>query len=144
MKTWYNDATTNFQTFRKTIVVEGATGTNKHTPGPWEHGRMLLPPKSKDRRCGFVVNGPDVTDDLPTRICDLRVPRGIDGFAEGEANARLIAAAPELLSALEAMVEMFESHITGKPGPDDAAERWDRARDAVSKAKGCLMTLKRD
>lgn len=74
---------------------------DKHTPGPWEYDRMLLPPNTKDRRCGFVVNGPDKPDDdLPTRICDLRVPRGVSGFAEGEANARLIAAAPELLVAL--------------------------------------------
>ncbi len=71
---------------------------SKHTPGPWEQSRMLLSPKAKDRRCGFVVNGPDKPDDLPTRICDLRVPQGVSGFEEGEANAKLIAAAPELLS----------------------------------------------
>jgi len=69
----------------------------KHTPGPWKADRMLISPKAKDRRPGFVVNGPDRRNDLPIRICDLRVPAGLDGLAVGEANARLIAAAPDLL-----------------------------------------------
>jgi len=50
------------------------------------------------------------------------------------ANARLIAAAPELLAALELMVDMFERHINGQEGPDDAADRWDAARAAIDKA----------
>jgi hypothetical protein len=73
----------------------------KHTPGPWVAARMLLSPSAKDRRCGWVVNGPDAdADSLPVRICDLRAPYGVGGFAEGEANAHLIAAAPTMLEAL--------------------------------------------
>jgi hypothetical protein len=41
----------------------------------------------------------------------------------------------ELLIALKRMVEMFELHIDGKEGPDDAADRWDKARLAISKAE---------
>jgi hypothetical protein len=79
--------------------------TTEHTPGPWEFSKMLLPSKVKDRRCGFVVNGPESHrlkwgEELPTRVCDLRTPRGFNGYSEGEANARLIAAAPELLEEL--------------------------------------------
>mgnify|MGYP000971380293 CR=1 FL=1 len=48
----------------------------------------------------------------------------------------LIAAAPELLSSLIDMVDMFERHISGKIGPENAAERWDNARDAIAKATG--------
>jgi len=32
------------------------------------------------------------------------------------------------------MVDMFERHIEGRPGPDDAADRWDCARAAIEKA----------
>ena len=40
-----------------------------------------------------------------------------------------------LVESLKEMVEMFERHICGKEGPDDAAARWDRARDILAKAK---------
>jgi hypothetical protein len=101
--------------------------TTTHTPGPWIAKRMLLAKSSKDRRSGFVVNGPDVTvgpdcDEplqLPVRVCDLRVPAGMGGFAEGEANARLIAAAPELLDLLARalpFVEDAETDPAYKPG----------------------------
>lgn len=112
MKTWYNDATTNFQTFRNETVEDRPTMPIAHTPGPWEYGRMLVSPKAKDRRCGFVVNGPDTPDDLPTRICDLRVPQGFSGFAEGEANARLIAAAPEMLDCLVSLLDWCREHTS--------------------------------
>ena len=101
-----------------------------HTLGPWEAERMRLTPQDKDRRSGFVVNGPDVSDALPVRICDLRVPQGMTGFAEGEANARLIAAAPELLAALEnatdAMAREDFGTITLLP----------KLRAAISRARG--------
>ena len=100
-----------------------------HTPGPWEYSRMRLPPKEKDRRCGFVVNGPDVSDDLPVRVCDLRCPVGVDGFSEGEANARLIAAAPDLLAALQ--------YIAGwQPENWNPETARDMARAAIAKAEG--------
>jgi hypothetical protein len=47
-----------------------------------------------------------------------------------EANARLIAAAPELLEALESMVEMVEMNGFGK------AYAMDIARAAIEKARG--------
>lgn len=101
--------------------------TATHTPGPWEYHRMLLPTNSKDRRCGFVVNGPDAIVgpdcdeplELPVRICDLRVPAGIDGYREGEANAKLIALSPKLLDLLARalpFVEDAETDPAYKPG----------------------------
>jgi len=67
----------------------------QHTPGPW------------------LVTGPFDTNDYDdsegwyrieaARTLDLRVCRSADGYVEGEneANARLIAAAPDLLKALQ-------------------------------------------
>lgn len=101
-----------------------------HTPGPWKSERLINPPKAKDRRCGFVVNGPDAQP-LPIRICDLRVPSGVGGFSEGEANARLIAAAPDLLAALE----LCERALT--PSRTDAGLiAADEARAAIAKTRG--------
>lgn len=81
---------------------------SKHTPGPWKADRMFNPPKAKNRTSGFIVNGPETGELLPDRICDMRVPPGLR-FREFEANARLIAAAPELLEALIACLRDCES-----------------------------------
>jgi len=76
-----------------------------HTPGPWE----------VDREQGG--GGRFVRDRHRTLIADAfhkTVP--ID---ERAANARLIAAAPELLAALKAYVEWFGgAHVHGCPADD--------------------------
>ena len=105
----------------------------KHTPGPWTHLRMKLGPKQKDRRCGFVINGPDRCELLPIRVCDLRVPPGMGGFGEGEANARLIAAAPDLLAALR---HLLEDAVALNMGESDRSGVLAEARAAIDKATG--------
>lgn len=37
-----------------------------------------------------------------------------------------------LLASLVEMEEMFSRRVDGRIGPDDAAERWDRARAAIA------------
>ena len=49
----------------------------------------------------------------------------------GEANARLIAAAPDLLAALKAMVDRWEPDCSGQD-----RIMWENARDAITKAEG--------
>lgn len=114
------------------------TNTAQYTRGPWTRARMLLPPRAKDRRCGFVVNGPEAAEQsLPTRICDLRVPIGINGFSEGEANACLIAAAPEMLEALRLLVLEFKDVTPRSPAVDMARRcALDTARAAIARAEG--------
>ncbi len=114
--------------------------TTQHTPGPWEFSKMLLPSKVKDRRCGFVVNGPESHrlqwgEELPTRVCDLRTPRGFNGYSEGEANARLIAAAPELLDTLKLLFEDWVT-LVGDDCEDneDVRRIWQACQDALTKA----------
>lgn len=94
-----------------------------HTPGPWNVG-LTLPEGAIRIECD---GGPFIAS---VRFSANRDER------EAQANASLIAAAPELLEALASMVEMFERHMDGRPGPDDAAQRWDAARAAISKAEG--------
>lgn len=81
----------------------------QHTPGPWHH----------DETWGLIKAGK--LDDC-TDICALH-----SGIV---ANARLIAAAPELLEALQAMVRL---HDSGDFGPVDPI---DMAMAAIAKAKG--------
>ena len=60
---------------------------------------------------------------------------------EREANARLIAAAPELLEALREMVAgdaeaIEEAEALGVPFPDDMLNTYRRAVAAIAKATG--------
>jgi hypothetical protein len=61
---------------------------NKHTPAPWSFGHNI----------GVYAEG-------NTHIADISPSKNFD---ETLANAKIIAAAPELLEALKAMVEVFE------------------------------------
>jgi hypothetical protein len=90
----------------------------KHTPGPWIIDRD-----------GF--NDPGALDGGD----NLRRVLRWDAFArrhtdEAEANARLIAAAPELLDALQVMAKTFE----GLAAIHNDAYR--QARAAIAKATG--------
>lgn len=77
-----------------------------HTPGPWTADRMILG-ASKDRRSGFIVNGPDA-DPLPVRICDIRCSPE-SPFSASQANAALIAAAPALRAERDALREQVRA-----------------------------------
>jgi hypothetical protein len=57
-----------------------------HTPGPWDWDCGIVPP-----------DGPERYSDIYTEGGDLIIARFNDLIPEGLANARLIAAAPELL-----------------------------------------------
>lgn len=83
---------------------------NKHTPGPWEHVGD-----------GDVMAPFDATDKWYVAIA-------YDGLPDGqhEANARLIAAAPDLLESLEAVIKVA----------DRDTDVFNRAKAAIAKARG--------
>ena len=88
----------------------------KHTPGPWEYG--------EERGCCREIhadNGPELYAIAQTRHGDPEIC---------EANARLIAAAPDLLDELETLVR----YAQGADIPPNVAV--DRARAAIAKATG--------
>lgn len=97
-------------------------GTGKHTPGPWEAEPDLLPRSGK--RWKVTAATPK-----PPRRYTVTVVVNYDKTDEttAEADARLIAAAPELLAACEAMLKRFGMHSDGCVK---------LAADAVAKAKG--------
>jgi len=115
----------------------------KHTPAPWQ----LLQRITIDGEDCLMVGG---GDDGSMIVADIRT-RFSDVYSESEsANARLIAAAPELLDALSAMVavmhatydkldeyvaagdDMLRNPLANKQVQDIA----DMATDALTKAIG--------
>jgi len=101
----------------------------KHTPGPWSYRSEL------HDDWGFVRAGRFL-------ICQARDPRYMDnehlaqcrevGRDPWEANARLIAAAPDLLDALK----LLESAARILPPNIDPSSPLAQARAAIAKAEG--------
>ena len=82
----------------------------KHTPGPWEPIKLNSAPLGL-----WAVNAPGYGGRNPL-VCGMEYSKGGPILhAESEANARLIAAAPDLLAALdEAYGELLaDSHRDG-------------------------------
>lgn len=98
----------------------------KHTPGPWEIAR---------NRTSIVEIGPCVADGYAGALwLDVQ-----------EADARLIAAAPELLEALELLFGTNAMHsvcrhedadVFGRVKGTWGAKAEEKARAALAKAKG--------
>jgi hypothetical protein len=114
--------------------------TTKHTPGPWRVDDEEI---IADVPCGshstthIVCFGHDYDD--VGGIC-ARVHETVEGNfdeaaynAECEANARLIAAAPELLEALKWILDYTESD-----GYADAiyGERWVKTKQLLTRIDG--------
>jgi hypothetical protein len=102
-----------------------------HTPGPWS---------SKHRQGADGMYRTEVFSDLHGGIatCDWTPKHCGDGVTGTyrEANARLIAVAPELLDALQAMTEIAEWTIRFSPIPEGADGPIIKARAAIAKATG--------
>lgn len=110
--------------------------TTKHTPGPWHVGDLAAPNLAGRNALVYAPSGYAVAD-AKVFHCKFGVP-------EMEANARLIAAAPDMLEALEGLLlvepttrsdlawEMLTIH--------EKARRYDQAleriKSAIAKARG--------
>lgn len=81
----------------------------KHTPGPWRIGG----PENKGAEGNIL--GPSNTrqkGDITHAICVMYAPHS-PFKDEDKANARLIAAAPDLLVNLEQLIRVFKFHLGG-------------------------------
>ena len=102
----------------------------KHTPGPWVIGAGYGRYKTEITGPGRAVGGVWTRRDAGA----LSDERRIEDDPEGIANARLIAAAPELLEALEAMNEAFRVDQTRFTAAQaDAVRKMDAA---IARATG--------
>lgn len=87
---------------------------NKHTPAPWyrteTYGRYIT-----------------IRSEHSNRTV-ARVPWGKEGTTYDDADSRLIAAAPELLEALETIICSDNARL--------CQSEWEAGRAAIAKAKG--------
>lgn len=114
-------------------------GASKHTPGPWSYV------------AGTEHHGPYVTSEFGSDICDCYtmsrpdLPSALNGgpshpipfLAEmAEPNARLIAAAPDLLDALKRLLQFIREHTeAGEVIPPHTVEH-EHAMAIIAKAEG--------
>ncbi len=103
------------------------TTTHAHTKGPWHVGA------GNGEGSIFAENGRTRLEIGGTTLYPIaRMGRGWNE-AEDEANARLIAAAPELLEALREMLSMFGDH---EQYDEDSAQVISQTRQVIAKAEG--------
>ena len=108
----------------------------KHTPGPWHLG-FEHPAIVESRRCGSDFL-PIPGENWHWKIVRLTTPAGEflvtgenDTATARQANARLIAAAPDLLAALANIVKLADTSDFYLP------RNWlEDARAAIAKAEG--------
>lgn len=92
----------------------------KGTRGPWN----------------YCADEPDWVTDSNDNIAVARVTCYNTDASAQHANAKLIAASPELLSALQRLLEIYDDH-SGKVWTTSSKRRaMDNARAAVNKALG--------
>lgn len=97
----------------------------KHTPGPWtfeelrgDDGLGYIASDHADVPCGHIIHAG--VSDLPAE--------------ENRANAHLIAAAPDLLTALKEVSEWIGGWSPNFEQDDEWPETAKRMRDAIAKA----------
>ena len=96
-----------------------------YTPGPWIHSAC------EDTRNGKMVMIPIIDPDTMDESVDRRaIAECNDLRKDCWANARLIAAAPDLLEALKETLEHIDCHCLTEGD-------CNKARSAIAKAEGC-------
>ena len=106
--------------------------TTKHTPGRWfadAKGNIWRRPPSD-----LYQNGGSVAGDKPLAFAFVGWHGENDTGYPVEANARLIAGAPELLEALQELCEIVEDAIEQKNAKDLDSFTLQPARAAIAKA----------
>lgn len=93
------------------------TQTTKHTPGPWR-----------------IVSGIDVVDFYDYSICSVATSNKTQ--AERKANARLIAAAPDMYDALKNIMHGIDTGAITSDHDETFANAIKQANAAISAAEG--------
>jgi hypothetical protein len=97
--------------------------SKQHTPGPWKvkaHSTAVL--AGRKQICSHVNAASALTVNM------------VEDYEIAQANARLIAAAPDLLEALQDLFDADMEHVLMGDGKDDQIEAIAKARAAIAKA----------
>ena len=100
--------------------------TQKHTPGPW----TVVKPQYENKKGVFASIYTNPATEKGFRTCEFDIRA--DGYqnSHAEANARLIAAAPDLLNMLQRMADETAG------GFPPCLLTLEQARAAIAKAEG--------
>lgn len=101
------------------------------TPGPWE--AVFRDDERELPQMMYVGLVADISDSIKVRAASVVTDGRVSWEAEWAANARLIAAAPDLLAVTR---ELLEDHCRIEPHHEDVCALCKRARAAISKAEG--------
>ena len=107
----------------------------KHTPGPWI---VDNPMEASEFEHGIFKDNGAIAYIAPVlEMNDMGI-----SFEEWDANANLIAAAPDMLEALELLADEFKEWLHSEiasennPKPWEVNMAWICAKEAIAKAKG--------
>lgn len=105
----------------------------KHTPGPWYLAKLSKPEHNRLTRLDFEVRPPDSHCSIAFLVIGQDASREDHRAvpAEVEANARLIAAAPDLLEALQTL----EGQASIAAGQSWKTEYWEPLANAIQHAQ---------
>lgn len=107
-------------------LLHDNTTQGKHTPGPWS-----LAPHQASMGEALCIEDKDATI-----VCLFPESKeGSDLRKTDEANGALIAAAPDLLEALEALLGDFNA-LCIRTGTEGVGDHEIQARRAIAKARG--------
>lgn len=102
-----------------------------HTPGPWV---------TADKRFANGIRSEVEAESGTICSCIRTVNSPKNGgsrtWDEVDANATLIAAAPDLLAACQAALDYFNETRSGREWRDNGGEEPGLLRDAINKAEG--------
>jgi len=100
--------------------------TDTFTKGPWKVEASSLN-KSGVPHSYYIIDSSDEWNAVASTFANANLP-----------NARLIAAAPDLLEALETLVNLDDNYgpFGGEMYQDMIESVWDKARAAIAKARG--------
>ena len=101
-----------------------------HTPGPWSFCNPTIPPEGD----WYIEDGQGRPFASVFRDEDKHQTLYPDEIKAAAANARLMAAAPELLDALRGLLDVYDSDPCN-PEPEPGTEIH-TARAAIAKATG--------